>query len=105
MEGENSRLQHYLARLHRQMLWDAKSQKMLCYLIRLLLLSLKFETVPILGVHIERIGDRIHFPQKWASSCRQCLTVSVSPNRGGQNFSDGGRRESALKGFHIRQLA
>ena len=45
VEGENTRLRHYLARLHRQTLCYSKSLEMLRYSIRLLLHYLKFKTV------------------------------------------------------------
>ncbi len=45
VEGENTRLRHYLARLHRQTLCYSKSLDMLKYSIRLLLFYLKFKTV------------------------------------------------------------
>ena len=47
VEGENSRLRHYLARLHRKTFCYSKSKEMLRYSIRLLLHYLKFWTVPI----------------------------------------------------------
>lgn len=46
VEGENTRLRHYLARLHRKTLCYSKSLDMLKYSIRLLLHYLKFKTVP-----------------------------------------------------------
>ena len=46
VEGENTRLRHYLARLHRKTLCYSKSLDMLKYSIRLLLFYLKFKTVP-----------------------------------------------------------
>ena len=45
VEGENTRLRHYLARLHRKTLCYSKSLEMLRYSIRLLLHYLKFKTV------------------------------------------------------------
>lgn len=45
VEGENTRLRHYLARLHRKTLCYSKSMEMLKYSIRLLLHYLKFKTV------------------------------------------------------------
>jgi len=47
VEGENTRLRHYLARLHRQTLCYSKSTEMLGYSIRLLIHYLKFQEVPI----------------------------------------------------------
>ncbi len=47
VEGENTRLRHYLARLHRQTLCDSKSVEMLKHAIRLLLHYLKFWDVPV----------------------------------------------------------
>jgi insertion element IS1 protein InsB len=47
VEGENTRLRHYLARLHRKTLCYYKSVEMLTYSIRLLLYYLKFHDVPI----------------------------------------------------------
>ena len=49
VEGENTRLRHYLARLHRQTLCYSKSLEMLKYSIRLLLHYLKFKTVPAIA--------------------------------------------------------
>ena len=46
VEGENTRLRHYLARLHRKTLCYSKSVNMLSYSIRLLLHYLKFKTIP-----------------------------------------------------------
>jgi squalene cyclase len=43
VEGENTRLRHYLARLHRETLCYSKSIEMLKYSIRLLLNYLKFK--------------------------------------------------------------
>ena len=47
VEGENTRLRHYLARLHRKTLCYSKSVEMLAHSVRLLLHSLKFDDVPI----------------------------------------------------------
>ena len=47
VEGENTRLRHYLARLHRKTLCYSKSLDMLKHSIRLLIHYLKFEDVPI----------------------------------------------------------
>ena len=47
VEGENTRLRHYLARLHRKTLCYSKSVDMLKYSIRLLLYYLKYQTVPM----------------------------------------------------------
>ncbi len=47
VEGENTRLRHYLARLKRKTLCYSKSAEMLKYSIRLLIHYLKFEDVPI----------------------------------------------------------
>jgi len=47
VEGENTRLRHYLARLHRKTLCYSKSVEMLAHSIRLLLHDLKFREVPI----------------------------------------------------------
>jgi IS1 family transposase len=49
VEGENTRLQHYLARLHRQTLCYSKSVEMVECCIRLLLHYLRFKTVPLLA--------------------------------------------------------
>ena len=47
VEGENSRLRHYLARLHRKTLCYSKSIEMLKCSLRLLLHYLKYQTVPL----------------------------------------------------------
>ena len=47
VEGENTRLRHYLARLKRKTLCYAKCEKMLGYSIKLLIHYLKFGDVPI----------------------------------------------------------
>jgi IS1 family transposase len=47
VEGENTRLRHYLARLHRKTLCYSKSVEMLKHSVRLLLHYLKFWDVPI----------------------------------------------------------
>ena len=46
VEGENTRLRHYLARLHRKTLCYSKSLEMLKHAIRLLIHYLKFGDVP-----------------------------------------------------------
>jgi insertion element IS1 protein InsB len=48
VEGENTRLRHYLARLKRKTLCYSKSTQMLKHSIRLLIHYLKFDRVPIL---------------------------------------------------------
>lgn len=47
VEGENTRLRHYLARLHRKTLCYSKSLEMLRCSVKLLKYYLKFKTVPI----------------------------------------------------------
>lgn len=47
VEGENTRLRHYLARLHPKTLCYSKSVDMLKHSIRLLIHYLKFGEVPI----------------------------------------------------------
>ena len=47
VEGENTRLRHYLARLHRKTLCYSKSLEMLKHSIRLLIHYLKFDDVPV----------------------------------------------------------
>ena len=47
IEGENTRLRHYLARLHRKTLCYSKSVEMLKCSLRLLLHYLKYGTVPL----------------------------------------------------------
>jgi IS1 family transposase/transposase-like protein len=47
VEGENTRLRHYLARLHRKTLCYSKSLDMLKHSIRLLIHYLKFHDVPV----------------------------------------------------------
>ena len=47
VEGENTRLRHYLARLHRKTLCYSKSLDMLAHSIRLLIHYLKFRDVPV----------------------------------------------------------
>ena len=47
VEGENTRLRHYLARLKRKTLCYSKSSQMLGYSIKLLIHYLKFGDVPI----------------------------------------------------------
>lgn len=47
IEGENTRLRHYLARLHRKTLCYSKSLNMLAHSIRLLIHYLKFGDVPV----------------------------------------------------------
>jgi IS1 family transposase len=49
VEGENTRLRHYLARLHRKTLCYSKSIEMLKCSLRLLLHYLKDRTVPLLA--------------------------------------------------------
>ena len=47
VEGENTRLRHYLARLKRKTLCYSKSQVMLKHSLRLLIHYLKFRAVPV----------------------------------------------------------
>jgi IS1 family transposase len=47
VEGENTRLRHYLARLHRQTLCYSKTEEMLRLSIKLLLPYLKDGVVPL----------------------------------------------------------
>ena len=47
VEGENTRLRHYLARLKRKSLCYSKSEEMLRHSVRLLIHSLKFLEVPV----------------------------------------------------------
>ena len=47
VEGENTRLRHYLARLHRKTLCYSKSMEMLKHSVRLLIHYLKFGDVPV----------------------------------------------------------
>lgn len=47
VEGENTRLRHYLARLHRKTLCYSKTVEMLKLSIRLLLHYLKYRSVPL----------------------------------------------------------
>ena len=47
VEGENTRLRHYLARLKRKSLCYSKSEQMLRYSIQLLIHYLKFADVPV----------------------------------------------------------
>ena len=47
VEGENTRLRHYLARLHRKTLCYSKSEAMLKHSIRLLLHYFKWRDVPV----------------------------------------------------------
>ncbi len=46
VEGENTRLRHYLARLHRKTLCYSKSEEMLQFSIQLLIHYLKFVDMP-----------------------------------------------------------
>jgi hypothetical protein len=46
VKGENTRLRHHLARLHRKTLCYSKSETMLAHSIRLLVHYLKFHEVP-----------------------------------------------------------
>jgi insertion element IS1 protein InsB len=52
VEGENTRLRHYLARLHRKTLCYSKCEEMLKYSIKLLIHYLKFDDIPIPGAFI-----------------------------------------------------
>lgn len=47
VEGENTRLRHYLARLHRRTLCYSKSVEMLAHSVRVLLHYLTFGDVPV----------------------------------------------------------
>ena len=47
VEGENTRLRHYLARLHRKTLCYSKSAQMLKYSVKLLIYYLKFKQIPL----------------------------------------------------------
>jgi insertion element IS1 protein InsB len=48
IEGENSRLRHYLARLYRQTFCDFKSKEMLFLSIKLLIHYLKYQDVSLM---------------------------------------------------------
>lgn len=63
VEGENTRLRHYLARLHRQTLCYSKSEEMLRYSIKLLIHYLKFGDVPTpySSNRNYSLGQRSHF--------------------------------------------
>jgi hypothetical protein len=50
VEGENSRLRHYLARLHRKTFYYSKSVEMLELSIRLLIYYLKHREIPMRGL-------------------------------------------------------
>ena len=52
VEGENTRLRHYLARLHRKTLCYSKCEKMLKHSIKLLIHYLKFHDIPVPGAFI-----------------------------------------------------
>ena len=52
VEGENTRLRHYLARLHRKTLCYSKCAEMLRHSIKLLIHYLKFQDVPLEAVFI-----------------------------------------------------
>jgi insertion element IS1 protein InsB len=52
VEGENTRLRHYLARLHRKTLCYSKCEEMLKHSIKLLIHYLKFDDIPIPGAFI-----------------------------------------------------
>ena len=47
VEGENTRLRHYLARLKRKTLCYSKSKMMLEYSVKLLIHYLRFQDVPV----------------------------------------------------------
>ncbi|WP_293111866.1 IS1 family transposase [Moorena sp. SIO4G3] len=49
IESENTRLRHYLARLHRKTLCYSKSEEMLQLSIRLLIYYLKYHKIPLSG--------------------------------------------------------
>ena len=59
VEGENTRLRHYLARLHRQTLCYSKSKDMLAHSVKLLVHYLKFWDVPIPYSANYLTGDRL----------------------------------------------
>ena len=52
VEGENTRLRHYLARLHRKTLCSSKCEEMLKHSIKLLIHYLKFDDIPMTGAFI-----------------------------------------------------
>lgn len=52
VEVENTRLRHYLARLHRRTLCYSKSLEMLKYSLRLLLHYLHFQSLPLFSLCI-----------------------------------------------------
>lgn len=61
VEGENTRLRHYLARLHRKTLCYSKSVTMLEYSIKLLIHDLKFREVPVPYCNQGSYSMRSHF--------------------------------------------
>lgn len=50
VEGENSRLRHYLARLHRKTFYYSKSEEMLKLSIKLVIHYLKYGSVALDGL-------------------------------------------------------
>ena len=86
VESENTRLRHYLARLHRKTLCYSKSVYLLKYSIRLLLHYLKYRTVPVQYRSVKefsrqewtrRQGERMKFINLIVFS--PCLPSSLSP--------------------------
>ena len=59
VEGENTRLRHYLARLHRKTLCYSKSKDMLAHSVKLLVHYLKFWDVPIPYSANHLTGNRV----------------------------------------------
>jgi IS1 family transposase len=52
VEGKNTKLRHYLARLHRQTLCYSKCEEILKHSIKLLIHYLKFYDIPMTGAFI-----------------------------------------------------
>lgn len=91
VEAENTRLRHYLARLHRRTLCYSKSVEMLKYSLRLLLYYLRFRSLSV------RIGRTFEFePENAANPYKSPVLgnkMFIITARGSSSYGSGERYE------------
>ena len=84
VEGENTRLRHYLARLKRKTLCYSKSLEMLEFSIKLLLHYLKYKTVPVQQIipYFSNAEDhpQIIVPKDASAGFRAGVLAPIPPN-------------------------
>jgi hypothetical protein len=83
VEGENTRLRHYLARLHRKTLCYSKSVEMLKHSIRLVIHYLKFWDVPVPYPSYD--FNRVHLSFANTSSGKLTIEISTAKRKDRRN--------------------